>query len=217
MKFETSERYKEWVESQEWYQTMSLKNGIRTKGSARTDLREELLSNIDVAGKRVLDVGCNSGQYCIWAKQNGADEVVGIDLARRRLEQARIIAENEGLQITYKYLSLPEAPSLGSFDVVFCFAVLTEISDFSAEIGALKAVIGREAMVELDLAKSVFIIPSIRRVRQNRGWGELRRNKKGDWIVSPTLRTLSKIFGKNYQILRQGKGVRYDMVRVYRG
>lgn len=216
MRFATSEEYREWVTSQEWYQTIRLSNGIVTRGSVRTDRREELLSRIDVSGKRVLDVGCNSGQYCLWAKRQGAGEVVGIDLAEHRLAQARTIAENEGLEIDYRELGLLEAPRLGEFDVVFCFAVLTEITDFSAATAALKKVIGGQAVLELDLAKPWLIVPTLRAVRQGRGWGELRRNKRGDWIFSPSLHTLRSVLGEHYAVKRGGRGIRYDVVHVYR-
>lgn len=216
LNFETPEEYREWVNSQDWYQTIRLSHDIVTPGTVRTDLREKLLSTVDVAGKRVLDVGCNSGQFCLWAKRRGAEEVVGIDLADRRLSQARTISENEGLDIDFRELSLLDAPQLGRFDVVFCFAVVTEIPDFSGAMGALKQLIGGRAVVELDLARPLVAIPGVRAFRQGRGWGELRQNKRGDWIVSPTLGTLRTVFGDEYDLKRSGKGIRYDVVQVYR-
>lgn len=57
MKFGSADEYRKWIESQEWYQTIKLSNGIVTPGSVRTDRREALLSKVDVVGKRVLDVG----------------------------------------------------------------------------------------------------------------------------------------------------------------
>ncbi len=216
MKFETAEEYREWVRSQDWYQTIRLSHDIVTPGTVPTDRREDLLSNVDVAGKRVLDVGCNSGQYCLWAKRRGAAQVVGIDLADRRLAQARTISENEGLDIDFRELSLLDAPQLGRFDVVFCFAVLTEIPDFSGAISALKQLIGGRAVVELDLARPLVAISGIRAFRQGRGWGELRQNKRGDWIISPTLGTLRTVFGDEYDLKRGGNGIRYDVVHVYR-
>lgn len=215
-KFATVDEYREWVQSQEWYQTIRLSNGIVTRGSVRTDRREALLSSIDVTGKRVLDVGCNSGQYCLWAKRHGAAEVVGIDLADSRIAQARTIAENEELDIEFRELSLLDAPQLGQFDIVFCFSVLTEIADFSGAVSALKALIRSHGVVELDLARPLIVIPGYRALRQGRGWGELRQNKRGDWIVSPTLGTLRTVFGDAYTVEKGGRGIRYDVVHVFR-
>lgn len=216
MKFASAQDYREWVASQDWYQTMSLSHGIVTPGSVRTDLRESLLAGIDLRGRRVLDVGCNSGQYCLWAKKHGAGEVIGIDLAENRLAQARRIAENENLEVDFRRLSLMEAPELGRFDVVFCFAVLTEIPDFSGAVDALKRLVGGRCILELDLAKPLVVIPRLRPPRRDTGWGELRRNKRGDWIVSPTVRTLRAVFGDDFVVKKHGRGIRYDVVHVRR-
>lgn len=43
----------------------------------------------DVEGKRILDVGCGSGRYCVEFARSGASEVVGVDFAPNML----IIAE----------------------------------------------------------------------------------------------------------------------------
>jgi len=47
----------------------------------------------NLAGKSVLDIGCNGGFYAIEMKQRGADRVLGIDTDERYLAQARLAAE----------------------------------------------------------------------------------------------------------------------------
>ena len=42
-----------------------------------------------VDGARVLDLGCGFGRICRWAAEQGASEVVGIDLSAKMLERAR--------------------------------------------------------------------------------------------------------------------------------
>src|SRR5262249_46640157 len=46
------------------------------------------------AGKRVLDLCCNTGGFAVYAKVRGADEVTGIDLDEQALALAR---QNAGL------------------------------------------------------------------------------------------------------------------------
>src|SRR5262249_6054784 len=46
------------------------------------------------AGKRVLDLCCNSGGFAVYARVRGADEVVGLDLDEQALALAR---QNAGL------------------------------------------------------------------------------------------------------------------------
>lgn len=43
----------------------------------------------DYRGKRVLDMGCGTGEYALWYAMNGADRVTGIDLSKGSLELAR--------------------------------------------------------------------------------------------------------------------------------
>ncbi|MFL5541658.1 MAG: TIGR04290 family methyltransferase [Longimicrobiaceae bacterium] len=79
----------------------------------------------DLAGKTVLDVGCNAGFYSMEMKRRGAARVVGIDSDDRYLAQARFAAEVEGLDIEYRRLSVYEVGALGErFDFVIFMGVL---------------------------------------------------------------------------------------------
>jgi SAM-dependent methyltransferase len=42
-----------------------------------------------VAGQRVVDLGCGFGWFCRWAADQGAADVLGIDLSENMLERAR--------------------------------------------------------------------------------------------------------------------------------
>lgn len=53
----------------------------------------------DVAGRRVLDVGCGSGRYAVEFARRGA-EVVGIDFATPMLDVAREAAKRAGVEKT---------------------------------------------------------------------------------------------------------------------
>ena len=43
----------------------------------------------ELAGKRVLDLGCGFGWHCRYAAEHGAARVLGTDLSQRMLERAR--------------------------------------------------------------------------------------------------------------------------------
>ena len=51
-------------------------------------------------GKSVLDLGCGYGWHCKYAAEQGAAEVLGVDLSRRMLEEAQ--ARNFSPEITYR-------------------------------------------------------------------------------------------------------------------
>jgi tRNA (mo5U34)-methyltransferase len=78
-----------------------------------------------LAGKSVLDIGCNAGFYAMEMKRRGADRVVGIDSDPVFLAQARFAAEVRGLEIELHQLSVYDVARLGeSFDVVLFMGVL---------------------------------------------------------------------------------------------
>jgi len=85
----------------------------------RTDLEgleRELLERHVKAGGRVLDIGCGAGREALGFARAGF-RVVGIDIAPRMVEAAKVNAEREGLDITFRVRSvtdLDEPP--GSFD-----------------------------------------------------------------------------------------------------
>jgi 2-polyprenyl-3-methyl-5-hydroxy-6-metoxy-1,4-benzoquinol methylase len=63
------------------------------------------------AGKKILDVGCGSGRFCIAFAQNGAAKVVGVDFARAMIEIADKLAAAAGVaeQCDFRVGAFPEA------------------------------------------------------------------------------------------------------------
>ncbi|MCL4767264.1 MAG: TIGR04290 family methyltransferase [Hyphomicrobiaceae bacterium] len=78
-----------------------------------------------IAGRSVLDIGCNAGFYSIAARRAGAARVLGIDTDPDYLAQARFAAEVCGLDLEYRQLSVYDVATLGErFDVVLFLGVL---------------------------------------------------------------------------------------------
>lgn len=79
----------------------------------------------DLTGRSVLDVGCNAGFYALEMKRRNARRVVGIDSDPHYLRQARFAAEQSGLDIEFRQLSVYEVGKLGErFDLVIFMGVL---------------------------------------------------------------------------------------------
>src|SRR5215213_10563511 len=79
----------------------------------------------DLAGKTVLDIGCNAGFYSLEMKRRGAERVVGIDTDEEYLVQGRFASEVRGLPIEYRKMSVYEVAALGErFDIVLFMGVL---------------------------------------------------------------------------------------------
>ena len=80
---------------------------------------------VDLAGKTVLDIGCNAGFYSIEMKRRGAERVLGIDTDERYLRQARLAAEIQGVDIDFLRMALWDIGALNEkFDLVIFMGVL---------------------------------------------------------------------------------------------
>jgi tRNA (mo5U34)-methyltransferase len=77
-----------------------------------------------VAGRSVLDIGCNGGFYSIEMKRLGASRVVGIDSDPVYLDQARFAARMTGVDIELLNLSVYDVARIGErFDIVLFMGV----------------------------------------------------------------------------------------------
>jgi ubiquinone/menaquinone biosynthesis C-methylase UbiE len=85
----------------------------------------------DYAGRRILDLGCGTGEYALWYATNGAREVVGVDLSKGSLELAeekrRASSVSNATFLERDILSL-DLPS-DSFDYSYSVGVLHHTGD----------------------------------------------------------------------------------------
>ena len=92
---------------------------------------------VALRGARVLDVGCGGGILSEALAAAGAD-VVGIDLAPRVLDVARLHLHESGLVVDYRETSVEalaeEMPS--TFDVIACMEMLEHVPDPGSVIRA---------------------------------------------------------------------------------
>jgi ubiquinone/menaquinone biosynthesis C-methylase UbiE len=92
----------------------------------------KLVAGIDLAGKRVLDIGCGiGGPAFLLARKYGA-HVIGIDLEPQLIERATRRAAELGLshQVQFRTVALGPLPFPDkSFDVVFTSGALTQTED----------------------------------------------------------------------------------------
>ena len=83
-------------------------------------------------GKRVLDLGCNSGFWSLSAIQQGADYVLGIDARQIFMEQANFVFEvNEIEKKRYSFIAKDlfdiDFREFGAFDIVLCLGLLYHV------------------------------------------------------------------------------------------
>ncbi len=79
----------------------------------------------DLEGRTVLDIGCNAGFYAIEMKRRNAGRVVGIDTDDHYLRQAAFAAEQAGVELDLRQMSVYEVGRLRErFDLVIFMGVL---------------------------------------------------------------------------------------------
>lgn len=101
------------------------KNGLDAAGEWST--LKELLP--DFNGKNVLDLGCGYGWHCIYAMEQGAASVVGVDISEKMLSVAREKTQFSGV----KYMQMPIEDinfEEQSFDIVISSLTFHYIKSF---------------------------------------------------------------------------------------
>lgn len=80
-------------------------------------------------GKNVLDLGCGFGWHCIYAKEQGAQQVVGVDISQKMLKVAE--EKSKGLSIKYQQQAIEDIDfSKEEFDVVISSLAFHYVQDF---------------------------------------------------------------------------------------
>jgi tRNA (mo5U34)-methyltransferase len=80
----------------------------------------------DLAGRSVLDVGCNAGFYAVELKRRGAARVVGVDSQRNLIRQAAFVREVLSLDIEYRRASVYDLDprASGQFDITLALGLI---------------------------------------------------------------------------------------------
>jgi SAM-dependent methyltransferase len=117
----------------------------------------------ELRGRRVVDLGCGFGWFCRWVREQGAAQVLGIDVSERMLERART-STSDGA-ITYQRadmerLVLPAA----SFDLAYSSLALHYIEDLGRLIAQVHDALAPGGALVFSVEHPIFTAPG------NPGW-----------------------------------------------
>ena len=105
------------------YQCIDGKNGQRD-----LNFRKDFFQKKDFINKNVLDVGCNMGQMCKYAFQQGADSILGMDFDKSVIKVANsLLTEEEKNKISYLVDDVDNSTfytNLNKFDTIMLLSVI---------------------------------------------------------------------------------------------
>jgi 2-polyprenyl-6-hydroxyphenyl methylase/3-demethylubiquinone-9 3-methyltransferase len=102
----------------------------------------------DLAGKRIVDVGCGGGILTEGLAQHGAD-ALGIDLSEELIDVADLHGLEVGINTHYQKISVEDLAEQQpeSFDHVTCMEMLEHVPDAGSIIAACAKLVKPEGMV----------------------------------------------------------------------
>lgn len=168
----------------------------------------------DLHGRRVLDLGCGFGWFCRWAREQGAAQVVGIDVSENMLARARG-ATSDGA-ITYQRANMETIDlAEAAFDLVYSSLALHYVDDFSRLMAEVHRTLKPQGYLTFSIEHPVFMAPEhpewMLDARGSRVWPVNRYFAEGpretDWLTKGVIKrhrtmgtTLNVLIGQGFRL-----------------
>lgn len=110
-------------------------------------------------GLRVVDLGCGYGWFCRWAAENGASQVLGLDVSERMLDRARqdTVDPKVAYQIAdLEQLSLP----VRSLDLAYSSLALHYVDNLDGLLQAVSKALLPEGQFVFSIEHPIYMAPS---------------------------------------------------------
>jgi SAM-dependent methyltransferase len=109
--------------------------------------------------QKVLDLGCGFGWFCRWAREQGAAEVLGIDVSQRMLERAT--ANTQDAAIAYRLADMEqlELPPC-SYDLVYSSLALHYIADLDRLLSQVRRSLRAGGRLVCSVEHAIYTAPS---------------------------------------------------------
>ena len=134
------------------------------------------LSRIDIAGKRVADVGTGSAILAIACAKRGAREVVGVDIDEVAVKEAKENVARNGVGIDLRVGSAADLS--GAFDVVLANIVAAVLQRIAGDLAAHLAPDGRLVVAGIIATEEAQTLAAF----EAHGLRGVARDQAGDWV-----------------------------------
>jgi tRNA (mo5U34)-methyltransferase len=102
-----------------------------------------------LAGRHILDLGCNAGYWSLAAIEAGADFVLGVDGRQMHLDQAQLVFDAHGVdraRYSFELGNIFEQRPQGRYDIVLCLGLMYHVAK-PVELFELMAATGADLLV----------------------------------------------------------------------
>jgi SAM-dependent methyltransferase len=113
-------------------------------------IEKRLFAHIGLAGKAVIQLGCNNGRELISVKKAGAGRCVGVDVSDNFIAQARQLASLGDVEVDFIRSSVYDLPAdlAGQFDLVYItIGVLGWLPDLDTFFGLVSDLLRPEGQI----------------------------------------------------------------------
>lgn len=114
-------------------------------------------------GLNVVDLGCGYGWFCRWASEQGADNVLGLDVSAKMLERARMTTSASNIQYARADLENLELPP-ASADLAYSSLALHYIKNLPGLFAKIHAALTPGSRFVFSIEHPIFMAP------RNPGW-----------------------------------------------
>ncbi len=94
----------------------------------------------DVQGLKILDLACGEGVYSRYFKQQGAAQVLGVDISPEMIGLAQAAENQNSLGVEYLVADVAELAKIGEFDLVVASYLLNHAPDQPTLLKMLQAI-----------------------------------------------------------------------------
>jgi phosphoethanolamine N-methyltransferase len=186
----------------------------------------EIVAGVDLAGKRVLDIGCGLGGVdFVLLENHGVAELCGVDTEAPLLERARRDAVRRGLGARVEFLLVAPGPlplADASFDVAFTKDSIIHVEDKAALFRDVYRVLrpggvfvggdwlgaGRPASAAmrawLEIVGLQFALCTAAQIEdylRGAGFTQVRTRDRNDWYRAVVREEIASVAGENQQRL----------------
>ena len=110
-------------------------------------------------GKRVADLGCGYGWFCRWAGEQGAAQVIGLDVSKKMLERA--VATTADAAVSYAHADLEQlALAEEGYDLVYSSLTLHYIVNLAGLFAAAYRALAPGGKLVFSIEHPIYMAPT---------------------------------------------------------